>query len=96
MSTDCISLPITLCRNFGNNSQADFRVVSGILRLSTKYLCDSLRAKALAHLKLAWPADLKAWDAREDIAREMDVDNTAEGHVFPSPIVSVYLHQLVV
>lgn len=80
-------------RNFGNNSQIDFRVVSGVLRLSTKYLCDSLRAKALAHLTLAWPNDLRAWDAREDMAREMDADNIVEGHAFPSPVVSLFLRK---
>ncbi|CAA7265121.1 unnamed protein product [Cyclocybe aegerita] len=58
--------------SFGNNDEDDFRVVSGILRLSTKYLVDSLRAKAIAHLSIAWPADLKAWDAREDLVRSYD------------------------
>lgn len=82
-----------LPRSFGNNDQDDFRVVSGILRLSTKYLCDSLRAKALVHLSKAWPSDLKAWDMREDVARyEMDSENAMSyGHVFPSPIVSIEL-----
>lgn len=79
-----------LRRSFGSNDQEDFRMVSGILRLSTKYLCDSLRAKALAHLSIAWPSDLKSWDAREDAARyEMDSENVANiGHIYPTPIVS--------
>lgn len=82
---------IFLDRNFGNNDPADFRVVSGILRLSTKYLCDSLRAKALVHLSRAWPSDLKGWDMREDAARyEMDLERvTGCGHLYPSPIVSL-------
>ena len=79
-----------LQRGFGSNDQDDFQKVSGILRLSTKYLCDSLRAKALAHLSIAWPSDLRSWDAREDAARyEVDSENpTNSGHIYPTPIVS--------
>jgi len=55
--------------NFGTNDPADFRIVSGILRPATRYLVDSLRAKALVHLSIAWPNSLKGWDAREDPAR---------------------------
>ena len=47
----------------------DFQVVSGILRLATKYLVHSLREKMVCHLSLAWPTTLKGWDAREHIAR---------------------------
>lgn len=81
---------LTLHRSFGSNDQDDFRIVSGILRLSTKYLCDSLRAKALAHLSIAWPSDLKSWDGREDAARyEMDSEHpTNSGPIYPTPIVS--------
>jgi hypothetical protein len=81
---------LTLHRSFGNNDQDDFRRVSGILRLSTKYLCDSLRAKALAHLSIAWPSDLKSWDGREDATRyEMDPEHpTNTGPIYPTPIVS--------
>jgi len=79
--------------SFGNNDQEDFRMVSGILRLSTKYLCDSLRAKALAHLSISWPSDLKSWDAREDAARyEMDSEHVANiGHIYPTPIAVINL-----
>lgn len=74
-------------RSFGNNDREDFRIVSGILRLSTKYMIDSLRAKALAHLSVAWPCTLKGWDAREDLARTYEVESIT-GNLYPSPIVS--------
>ncbi|KAL5537242.1 hypothetical protein ACEPAF_1065 [Sanghuangporus sanghuang] len=51
---------------FGDNSAADFRVVSGVLRLASKYVIDGLRTRALAHLSTAWPSTLKGWDAREE------------------------------
>ena len=75
-------------RNFGNNDRDDFQIVSGILRLATKYLIDSLRAKALAHLHIAWPLDLKAWDAREDVLRNYEVDGFSCGSRYPHPFVS--------
>jgi len=78
--------------NFGNNDQEDFRVVSGILRLSTKYIVDSLRSKALAHLCIAWPSTLKGWDAREDVARSYEMATSASaGHFYPSPIAVINL-----
>jgi hypothetical protein len=77
-----------VCRNFGNNDRDDFQIVSGILRLATKYLIDSLRAKALAHLHIAWPLDLKAWDAREDTLRNYEVDGFSRGQRYPHPFVS--------
>lgn len=67
-------------------------MVSGILRLSTKYLIDSLRAKALAHLSLAWPSDLKTWDLREDICRGFEIEGTSgSSHRYPHPFVRVSL-----
>ncbi|KAJ7180612.1 hypothetical protein C8R46DRAFT_1069982 [Mycena filopes] len=78
--------------NFGDNSAEDFRIVSGILRLSTKYIVDSLRAKALAHLCIAWPSTLKGWDAREDVARNFEIETSASGgHFYPSPIAVIQL-----
>ena len=74
-------------RTFGSNDKADFCVTAGILRLSTKYLIDSLRTKALDHLSIAWPSSLKGWDAREDLVGEYYVD--ADGaRRYPSPVVS--------
>ena len=71
--------------SFGSNDEDDFRVVSGILRLSTKYLIDSLRAKALAHLSTAWPSDLKTWDAREDVMRGFEMEGNPQR--YPHPFV---------
>ncbi|KII85914.1 hypothetical protein PLICRDRAFT_144628 [Plicaturopsis crispa FD-325 SS-3] len=71
--------------SFGDNGEDDFRIVSGILRLSSKYLVDNLRAKALAHISIAWPDTLKGWDTREDVARVHDVSGCTP-HRYPSPI----------
>ncbi|KAF8159657.1 hypothetical protein B0H34DRAFT_704340 [Crassisporium funariophilum] len=78
--------------NFGNNDQDDFRVVSGILRLATKYLIDSLRAKAIAHLSIAWPSDLKAWDIREDLSRSFENEGSSRNaHRYPHPFSVIHL-----
>ncbi|KAF8202520.1 hypothetical protein BJ912DRAFT_444693 [Pholiota molesta] len=74
---------------FGNNDEDDFRVVSGILRLSTKYLIDSLRAKALAHLSQAWPSDLKTWDAREDLARSFEMEGNPTRYPHPCTVINL-------
>ncbi|KAG5653415.1 hypothetical protein H0H81_000702 [Sphagnurus paluster] len=78
---------------FGNNDQDDFRVVSGVLRLATKYIVESLRAKALDHLSAAWPSDLKTWDAREDLARSYETDLTSGSRPleYPHPIAVINL-----
>jgi len=77
---------------FKNNDPDDFRVVSGILRLTTKYIIESLRTRALNHLRIAWPTTLKEWDAREDIARSYDLGNpTHRGFRYPSPIAVIQL-----
>ncbi|KZW01204.1 hypothetical protein EXIGLDRAFT_666494 [Exidia glandulosa HHB12029] len=54
--------------SFGDNSETDFAVVSGVLRLSNKYLIEPLRTRAIAHLSAAWPSTLSTWDAREEVA----------------------------
>jgi hypothetical protein len=73
---------------FGDNSPDDFGVVSGVLRLANKYLIDHLREKALAHLSVAWPATLKDWDAREDLAGLYEQETGKNGSQrYPSPIV---------
>ncbi|KAF9005941.1 hypothetical protein BDQ17DRAFT_1423665 [Cyathus striatus] len=76
--------------NFRNNDQDDFRVVSGILRLATKYIVDSLRSKALAHLNIVWPSKLKAWDAREDLARAYELE-TGGSRLYPHPFQVINL-----
>ncbi|EKM50333.1 uncharacterized protein PHACADRAFT_214031 [Phanerochaete carnosa HHB-10118-sp] len=79
---------------FGNNDREDFRVVSGILRLATKYLIDTLRTRALDHLAIAWPTSLKGWDTREDIARVFESETgQPRGLRYPSPIDIITLAQ---
>ncbi|KIK60491.1 hypothetical protein GYMLUDRAFT_43809 [Collybiopsis luxurians FD-317 M1] len=78
--------------HFGNNDQEDFRVVSGVLRLSTKYLIDSLREKAITHLSKAWPSTLRGWDAREELARAYEIETGTSGaRLYPSPIAVINL-----
>ncbi|KAF7294471.1 BTB domain-containing protein [Mycena kentingensis (nom. inval.)] len=78
--------------DWGNNNRADFEVVSGILRLATKYIVDSLREKALKHISTAWPSTLKGWDAREDVGRAFEMEtSTSSGHFYPSPIAVINL-----
>lgn len=88
---DVASLLIALYdgMSLGDNGREDFKVVAGILRLSSKYMVDSLRTKALAHLTDAWPPSLRGWDLREDRARQYEQDTgKGKGQLFPSPIVS--------
>ncbi|KAH8832663.1 hypothetical protein DL96DRAFT_1459137 [Flagelloscypha sp. PMI_526] len=79
--------------NFGDNGVEDFRVTAGILRLATKYIIDSLREKALAHLSKAWPDTLKGWDAREDRTRSRSASPIEEvsSFMYPSPIAVINL-----
>ncbi|KAG6837343.1 hypothetical protein H0H93_010945 [Arthromyces matolae] len=72
---------------FGNNDQEDFRMVSGVLRLSTKYLIDTLRVQALAHLSKAWPPSLEGWDVREDFVGILDACSSG----YPHPIAVINL-----
>ncbi|KAF8882017.1 hypothetical protein BD779DRAFT_1675193 [Infundibulicybe gibba] len=48
----------------------DFPALAGVLRLSTKYLVEPLRALCLVHLHRDWPTSLSAWDAREGAATD--------------------------
>jgi len=80
---------------FGNNDPHDFAVVSGILRLSTKYAIDSLRSKAITHLNIAWPTTLKGWDLREDKAHAYELTSPTEpAGLYPSPIDIINLARL--
>lgn len=77
---------------FGHNDRQDYNVTSGILRLATKYIIDSLRLKALNHLSTAWPSTLKGWDAREEKARSYEQrSGKSRGHFYPSPIAVINL-----
>lgn len=74
-------------RKFGINDKGDFRVVSGILRLASKYIIESLRTKALEHLTVAWPSTLKGWDAREEVTGDRYVSSDTP-RFYPNPVVS--------
>lgn len=74
--------------SFGNNDRADFHVLSGVLRLATKYAVDELRRKAIEHLGIAWPSTLKGWDAREEAARTSEAEAGIQRRLrYPSPFV---------
>ncbi|KAL1942928.1 hypothetical protein VTO73DRAFT_4599 [Trametes versicolor] len=79
--------------SFGDNSRDDFVAVSGFLRVANKYLIEEpIRGKVLAHLHVAWPSTLDAWDAREDLARIHEVDTgMLKGHRFANPIAVIAL-----
>lgn len=77
---------------FGNNDRDDFRAVSGILRLASKYIIDTLRVKALSHLSEAWPSSLRAWDMREDLTRVHELQTALHpGTRYPSPVTVINL-----
>ncbi|THH11326.1 hypothetical protein EW145_g721 [Phellinidium pouzarii] len=75
---------------FGDNDRDDFRVVSGILRLASKYMIDSLRCAALSHLSKAWPSTLKGWDAREEVLGDC-YSFTEEPRFYPNPVEVITL-----
>lgn len=79
---------MTEYRNWGDNGLDDFEIVSGVLRLSHKYIVDSLRVKAIEHLHKAWPTTLQGWDAREEIARWHNGEWSPVGGRYPHPTVS--------
>lgn len=66
----------------------DFEAVSGVLRLSHKYMVDSLRTKAIEHLHNAWPITLQGWDKREEIARWYNGEWNTGGGRYPHPTVN--------
>ncbi|KAJ3554525.1 hypothetical protein NM688_g3063 [Phlebia brevispora] len=78
--------------SFGNNDRADFQILSGVLRLSTKYAVDDLRRKTIEHLSVAWPSTLKGWDAREEAARTSEAESAIPRRQrYPSPIAVINL-----
>ncbi|EKM81853.1 hypothetical protein AGABI1DRAFT_112088, partial [Agaricus bisporus var. burnettii JB137-S8] len=76
---------------FGHNDRDDFRVVSGILRLATKYLFEVLRSAALAHLSTAWPPTLKGWESREDLMQTYELNHPHKPRLFPHPFLIINL-----
>jgi hypothetical protein len=64
---------------------ATFPVVSGLLRLFTKYRVDRLREEILCGLSAAWPTTLSNWEARE--SRATDATGVyAPRHALPHPM----------
>ncbi|KAJ3564771.1 hypothetical protein NP233_g8071 [Leucocoprinus birnbaumii] len=52
----------------------ELQIVSGVLRLSTKYDVQYLRKRALQHLAATFPSTLEAWHERDKtLAREFDI-----------------------
>jgi hypothetical protein len=54
-----------MCRHFDQPRACNFPVISGVLRLSIKYLVEYLRLECLKLLQHDWPTNLAAWDLRE-------------------------------
>ncbi|KAI5119753.1 hypothetical protein M0805_004085 [Coniferiporia weirii] len=46
-------------------SASDFKYVSAVLRLSTKYFVEHLRERCVNRLMIDWPCTLASWDSRE-------------------------------
>ncbi len=68
----------------------DFPVVAAVLRLSTKYMVDSLRIRCLYRLFLDWPISLYLWDQRESLATSPSGVYFARG-ARPHPILVIQL-----
>ncbi|TFY62276.1 hypothetical protein EVJ58_g3961 [Rhodofomes roseus] len=62
-----------------------FDVISGVLRLSNKYLIDHLRIRCLQWLRADWPSSLEGWDRRELQATD-DNKRYAPRESYPHPI----------
>ncbi|KAF9444700.1 hypothetical protein P691DRAFT_806963 [Macrolepiota fuliginosa MF-IS2] len=57
-------------------SHTQLCIVSGVLRLSTKYDVQFLRRRALQHLAVTFPSTLEAWHQRDKTRTIPPVDNT--------------------
>ncbi|KAK7036151.1 hypothetical protein R3P38DRAFT_616721 [Favolaschia claudopus] len=55
----------------------DFPAVAAVLRLSTKYIVETLRQRCMHRLELDWPLTLAGWEHREQLATD------AFGHYTP-------------
>lgn len=47
-----------------------FEVISGVLRLSSKYLIEHLRIRCIQWLRADWPSTLEGWERRERLATD--------------------------
>ena len=79
--------PLTPClRYFTQPCAGDFCAISGVLRLSCKYLIDHLRERCLRRLERDWPSTLEAWDRREDQATIKDILRYSPREHFAHPV----------
>ncbi|KAL0959012.1 hypothetical protein HGRIS_014324 [Hohenbuehelia grisea] len=65
----------------------DFPIIAGVLRLSSKYLVESLRQQCILRLEHEWPSTLAGWDRREQES------TNAQAHYSPRDL---YAHPILV
>ncbi|KAF9444518.1 hypothetical protein P691DRAFT_796436 [Macrolepiota fuliginosa MF-IS2] len=68
----------------------DFPAIAAVLRLSTKYMVETLRIRCLHRLHLDWPPSLQGWDQREASATD-DSGRYSPRDTCPHPILVVQL-----
>ena len=61
---------LSSCRYINRPSAVKFEVISGVLRLSSKYLIEHLRTRCIHWLRADWPSTLEGWDRREHQATD--------------------------
>jgi hypothetical protein len=66
----------TLYSFFERGLETEFRIVAGILRVSTKYDVQYLRQRAISFLTEAYPSTLDAWDRRELTRKISGIEHT--------------------
>ncbi|PCH44082.1 hypothetical protein WOLCODRAFT_77004 [Wolfiporia cocos MD-104 SS10] len=75
---------------FAKSSAANFCAISGVLRLSTKYMIEHLRQCCLLRLRHDWPSTLAGWDLREKEATDC-LGRYAPRECYPHPILVIQL-----
>ncbi|KAH9935080.1 hypothetical protein B0H21DRAFT_76663 [Amylocystis lapponica] len=75
---------------FKQSSAHDFPAIAAVLRLSTKYLIDTLRERCLLRLESDWPSTLASWDGREKQATDA-LGRYTPREVYPHPILVIQL-----
>ncbi|EKM75199.1 hypothetical protein AGABI1DRAFT_80170 [Agaricus bisporus var. burnettii JB137-S8] len=68
----------------------DFPAIAAVLRLSTKYMVETLRVRCLHRLHLDWPTTLLGWDQREAAATD-DSGRYLPRETCPHPILVIEL-----
>jgi hypothetical protein len=66
-------------RLFELENEHDFQVVSGVLRMATKYQVPALRQRAMEPLLKRYPTSLSAWDAMRGNLRSFSDERYREG-----------------